>query len=99
MVRTAILVLMAVVPVAVEAGVPMQINHQGVVSVDLFRFDGTGFFRFAIIDPGGVNLWTNDGTREGEVGVMPDNAVNQDANPSGLQVTGHAKKSQTNYPL
>lgn len=50
----------------VGSGVPLQINHQGVVQVGGVRFNGTGLFRFAIVDPGAsppateTYLWTND---------------------------------------
>ncbi len=48
------------------ADVPQQLNHQGVVRVNGVPFTGTGFFKFAIVDPDtGNNLWTNDGTNEG----------------------------------
>ena len=46
------------------ADIPLMINHQGLVKVDGFPFDGTGYFRFAIVDPDtGNNVWTNDGTK------------------------------------
>ena len=46
--------------------IPLMINHQGLVKVDGFPFDGTGQFRFAIVDPdSGHNVWTNDGTKLG----------------------------------
>ncbi len=52
------------------AAVPQKVNHQGVVSVNTQRFNGTGTFRFAIVDPdAGVNLWTNDGTNQGVSGL------------------------------
>lgn len=57
------------------AGIPLQINHQGVVSVNGAPFTGTGLFRFALIDPiSGLNLWTNDGSTDGTAN-MPTNAV------------------------
>lgn len=47
----------------VGSGVPLQINHQGVVQSGGIRFNGTGLFRFAIVDPDtGNQVWTNDGT-------------------------------------
>lgn len=55
-------------------GIPLQINHQGVVKVGDVRLDGTGYFRFALIDSGGLNLWTNDGTQLG-TSTMPDTTV------------------------
>ena len=61
---------------SVWAGVPSEINHQGVVSVDGTAFDGAGLFRFAIVDPdSGSNLWTNDGSTVGAVGGIPSSPV------------------------
>lgn len=58
------------------ASVPKEINHQGVVSVNGTAFDGTGLFRFAIVDTDtGTNLWTNDGTIVGAIGGIPAAAV------------------------
>jgi microcystin-dependent protein len=45
------------------------------VQVNGIRFDDTGFFRFAIVDSGGLNLWTNDGTQLG-TSIMPTTTVN-----------------------
>ncbi|HOZ49916.1 MAG TPA: hypothetical protein PLO37_17770 [Candidatus Hydrogenedentes bacterium] len=62
---------------AFATGVPMMINHQGMVKVGGQPFTGTGAFRFAIIynAPGGVqNKWTNDGSQI-DTSNMPDSAV------------------------
>ena len=57
-------------------GVPQEISHQGVVSVNGSSFDGTGLFRFAIVDPDApTNLWSNDGSITGAVGGIPTAAV------------------------
>ena len=62
--------------VTAYAEVPKQINHQGVVSVNGVRFDGTGLFKFAIVDPDtGTNLWSSDGSITGGVGGTPTAAV------------------------
>ncbi len=69
------LALMAVAPVAIGAGVPTQINHQGVVSVNGLRFTGSGDFKFAIVDPGTGNfVWTNDDPTP-DTNTEPTNAV------------------------
>jgi len=61
---------------AAAAGVPPQINHQGVVRVDGVPFNGTGLFKFAIVDPDAPsNLWSNDGSITGAVGGVPIAAV------------------------
>jgi hypothetical protein len=61
------------------ADVPKQINHQGIVSVNGVRFDGTGLFRFAIVDPDApVNLWSNDGSITDAIGGIPTAAVSLD---------------------
>jgi len=55
--------------------IPLMINHQGLVKVEGFPFDGTGYFRFAIVDPdSGYNVWTNDGTKLG-TSQTPTDAV------------------------
>ena len=61
---------------ALGAGsVPLQINHQGVVVVSGVRFNGTGEFRFALVDPDtGNNVWTNNGSSVG-TSTMPDDSV------------------------
>lgn len=63
----------------IALGVPMQINHQGVVTVSGVRFNGNGDFRFALVDPdvgsNGANVWTNDGSNPG-TDAMPTAAVN-----------------------
>jgi len=63
---------------AAAFGVPMQINHQGVVTVSGVRFSGNGDFRFALVDPdvgsNGTNVWTNDGTNLGAA-TMPTAAA------------------------
>lgn len=63
-------------PATLFADVPKTINHQGLVTVNGTRFNGTGHFRFAIFDPDtGVNYWTNDNTSVPGPGI-PTSAVN-----------------------
>lgn len=63
MCRACFVFAIAAVHVAMaRADVPQTINHQGLVKVNGVPFDGTGHFKFAILDPSGVNLWTNDNT-------------------------------------
>ncbi len=49
---------------------PEMISYQGFVRVSGSAFDGTGYFKFAIVDAasgdGAVNYWANDGTLSGE---------------------------------
>ena len=72
---TAVLLGLILWPMPAWAGIPLQINHQGVVSVNGLRFNGDGQFCFALVDPDtGNNLWTNDGTHIGE-NNPPDAAV------------------------
>ena len=53
-------------PCPPRALVPTEINHQGVVSVNGQRFNGSGKFYFAIVDPAtGNSVWTNDATNIG----------------------------------
>jgi hypothetical protein len=57
------------------SGIPPEVNHQGVVTVNGHRFNGLGDFRFALVDSDtGKNLWTNDGTNLDGTG-MPADAV------------------------
>lgn len=55
-------------------GVPSTIHHQGVVSVSGTRFTGMGYFKFAIVNAAGTNVWTNDNTKKNEIGE-PDSGV------------------------
>lgn len=64
------------------AGVPKQISHQGVVTVNGQRFTGNNAkFYFALVSNGGAgaNLWTNDGTNIG-------NSNRPNAGVSGIMV-------------
>lgn len=58
----AFLVLGALATKAVAAG-QVMFSYQGRVKVDGHPFNGTGHFKFAILDTtGNVTLWSNDGT-------------------------------------
>ncbi|HYT59199.1 MAG TPA: hypothetical protein VEL06_03455, partial [Haliangiales bacterium] len=59
---------------ALCAQVPQLINFQGRVTVDGVNFNGTGLFKFALVNgDGGATIWSNDGT--GADGGEPTNAV------------------------
>ena len=46
-----------------QAGAPTLVSYQGQVSLDGRPFDGTGYFKFAIVDAGGsTTYWSNDGS-------------------------------------
>ena len=48
------------------SGVPAMINYQGRVSVAGVNFDGTGQFKFALVNAAGsTTYWSNDGTASG----------------------------------
>jgi hypothetical protein len=50
-------------PAALQADVPQQLNHQGRVAVNGVNFDGNGQFKFALVNANGtVSYWSNDGT-------------------------------------
>lgn len=50
----------------ISAQVPQLINYQGKVSVNGTNFNGSGLFKFALVNGGGnVSLWSNDGTSVG----------------------------------
>lgn len=56
------------------AAVPQVLNHQGLVSVGGKNFDGSGQFKFALVDgEGTTSFWSNDGTSNG--GGEPSNPV------------------------
>ncbi len=74
-VLTGIVSLMSLGQLGGGPGIPLQINHQGVVIVGGERFNGDGDFRFALVDPdSGDNVWTNDGSNTGTT-LEPDNPV------------------------
>lgn len=52
---------------ALNAQVPQLINYQGRVTLGGTNFDGTGQFKFALINAGGsTNYWSNDGRTTGQ---------------------------------
>ena len=65
-----------------SAGIPLTINHQGVVRVNGLPFTGPGSFKFGFYD-GGTQLWlwTNDGSRIGQaISNVPTTAVPRPVN-------------------
>ena len=57
-----------------HAQVPQFLNHQGRVAVNGVNFDGTGQFKFALVDAAGTTTyWSNDGTST--AGSQPTGAV------------------------
>ena len=61
------------------AAVPQVLNHQGRVSVGGKNFDGSGQFKFALVDgEGTTSFWSNDGT---------SNEGGEPTNPVTLAVT------------
>src|SRR2546425_7207049 len=57
-----------------RAQVPQLINFQGRVAVDGVNFNGTGQFKFVLVNgDGSVSFWSNDGTSIG--GSEPTHAV------------------------
>ncbi|MEP6809074.1 MAG: hypothetical protein ABI992_02435 [Chthoniobacterales bacterium] len=66
--------LLAVIAWPANAQVPQIINYQGRVVVGTTNFDGTGQFRFALVNAAGTTTyWSNDGTSVN--GSQPTNAV------------------------
>jgi hypothetical protein len=47
---------------AAVSGAPDAVSYQGQVQVDGEMYDGTGYFKFAIVDGVGSSTWSNDGT-------------------------------------
>ncbi|MFZ4767647.1 MAG: hypothetical protein ACOYMN_22085, partial [Roseimicrobium sp.] len=55
--------LFFIVTTSLHAQVPQLINYQGRVGVNGVNFDGTGQFKFALVDAiGTTTYWSNDGT-------------------------------------
>jgi len=46
-----------------QGGAPTVVSYQGTVKVGGTPYDGTGYFKFAIVDSGGNYYWSNDGTK------------------------------------
>lgn len=63
-----------------EESTPTMINYQGVIRVNDQLYDGTGYFKFAIVDAatgnGTTNYWSNDGTASGEPAAPVSLVVN-----------------------
>ena len=79
------LALMAVAPAAIAAGVPTEINHQGVITVNELRFTGDGHFYFALVDlDTETNLWTSDGTNLAPSSDRPISPVHLDDVVNGV---------------
>jgi len=52
-----------------RAGAPTIVNYQGQIWEGEVPFDGTGYFKFAVVDPiGSIFYWSNDGTTDPEEG-------------------------------
>jgi len=65
--------------VSIVYAVPPVINYAGQVSVDGEPFEGSGFFKFALLGPKGkISLWSNDGTSVG--GTEPKSSVSVSVN-------------------
>jgi len=45
---------------------PSVVAYQGEVQVSGTPYDGTGYFKFAVVDSMGTTYWSNDGTSDGE---------------------------------
>ena len=61
--RLLLTALLAVLAIPLRAQVPQLINYQSRVAVGGVNFDGTGAFKFALVNAAGSTAyWTNDGT-------------------------------------
>lgn len=69
-----LMTLLPLMPCRAPAQVPQLINFQGRVSVGTMNFQGTGQFRFALVNgTGSTTYWSNDGTSL--AGAQPSAAV------------------------
>ncbi|MBK8035808.1 MAG: formylglycine-generating enzyme family protein [Verrucomicrobiaceae bacterium] len=74
LVRGLALLLLAFTAASLHAQVPQLINYQGRVAVGTENFNGSGQFRFALVNAAGsVSFWSNDGTSV--AGSQPTAAV------------------------
>ena len=63
LVSAAILGSLAFLPAPARAQVPQLLNYQGRVAVGTVNFDGSGSFKFALVNAAGTTTyWSNDGT-------------------------------------
>ena len=66
--------LLLLVSSALQAQVPQIINYQGRVAVGTVNFNGSGAFKFALVNEAGtLSFWSNDGTSV--AGSEPTDAV------------------------
>ena len=66
--------LLFLVSGALQAQVPQIINYQGRVAVGTVNFDGSGLFKFALVNAAGTTtFWSNDGSST--AGSEPTDAV------------------------
>lgn len=66
--------LLLLVSSALHAQVPQIINYQGRVAVGTVNFNGSGLFKFALVNAAGTTtFWSNDGTSA--AGSEPTDAV------------------------
>ena len=71
---TTFLTAFALLTSALHAQVPQIINYQGRVSVGTTNFEGSGAFKFALVNAAGTTtFWSNDGTST--AGSQPTSAV------------------------
>ncbi|MEO5719888.1 MAG: hypothetical protein ABIR71_00275, partial [Chthoniobacterales bacterium] len=69
-----LLCLLSVMCGPLLAQVPPLVNYQGRVAVDMVSFEGSGQFKFALVNTDGtLTLWSNDGTST--AGSEPANAI------------------------
>ena len=72
--KSAFIALVFVALAPLQAQVPQLINYQGRVAVGAVNFDGSGQFKFALVDTAGNSTyWSNDGTST--AGSEPTTAV------------------------
>jgi hypothetical protein len=73
--RTLLVIWLAIAgPVASQAAVPQLLNHQGRVAVNGVNFQGSGQFKFALVNAdGSATYWSNDGSSS--AGSQPGSAV------------------------
>ena len=84
--KFALLFLILLLTVPVFAADNVMFDYQGRVKVQGQSYDGTGYFKFAIVNnPGTTSLWSNDMTSEN--GGEPDTAITANVQEGIFNVT------------
>ena len=81
------LLLLAAATTTLHAQVPQMLNYQGRVAVGSTNFDGSGPFKFALVNTdGSTTYWSYDGSSAAG-SSRPDQAFGQSGTPQPLSIS------------